>query len=89
MERLRLLTADQVGEVLLIEPATIRGWLRTGKLKGSKLPGGDWRIHEEDVTAILLPTKDHEDIGESSLISLLFSLRLAPRFGVDDIPDSL
>ena len=57
MERFRLLTVDQVGEVLINKPATIRGWLRTGKLKGIKLPGGDWRIREEDLEAILLPAR--------------------------------
>ncbi len=53
----RLLTVEGVSDRVLLGPPTIRGWLRTGKLKGIKLPGGDWRIREDDLEAILLPTK--------------------------------
>ena len=55
MDLSKLITVDQVAEVILMKPATIRCWLREGKLKGSKLPGGDWRIKEQDLAAILQP----------------------------------
>ncbi len=54
---LKLFTVEDISMGLGVEPPTIRNWLRTGKLKGIKLPGGDWRIREEDLQAILLPTK--------------------------------
>ena len=53
----RLLTVEGVSECVMQKQPTIRGWLRTGKLKGIKQPGGDWRIREEDLEAILLPTR--------------------------------
>jgi len=53
----KLLTVEGVSRRVLQKQPTIRGWLRTGKLKGIKLPGGDWRIREDDLEAILLPTK--------------------------------
>ena len=53
----KLLTVEGVSDRVLVGAPTVRGWLRTGKLKGIKLPGGDWRIHEEDLQAILLRTR--------------------------------
>ncbi len=42
-----LLTPEEAARLLKVNPATVRAWLREGKLKGVKLPGGFWRISEE------------------------------------------
>ncbi len=49
----RFLTVQQVAEQLLVEAKSVRRWLKIGKLKGYKLPGGDWRIRADDVEEIL------------------------------------
>ena len=42
----RLLTIEEVADVLGLSPKTIRDWLRTGRLPGAKL-GNVWRIRPE------------------------------------------
>ena len=49
----RLLTAVEVANQLQVLPMTVREWLRKGKLKGVRLPGGDWRVRPEDLDAML------------------------------------
>jgi excisionase family DNA binding protein len=44
-----LLTPEEAAKVLRVDPATVRVWLRQGKLKGSKLAGGHWRISEAEL----------------------------------------
>ena len=39
---------EEVGEQFNVKPATIRKWIREGKLKALKL-GGLWRITEEEL----------------------------------------
>lgn len=46
MDANRFLTPVQVAERLQMEPETVQGWLRTGRLKGVKI-GRYWRIREE------------------------------------------
>ncbi len=49
-----LLTPEEAAKVLKVDPATIRAWLRNGKLKGSKLAGGGhWRISESQLQEFL------------------------------------
>jgi excisionase family DNA binding protein len=48
-----LLTPEEAARLLKVDPATIRAWLRAGKLKGYKLAGGHWRISEEAITAFI------------------------------------
>lgn len=38
------LTPDQVAAALQVDVTTVHRWLKRGKLRGFKLPGGDWRI---------------------------------------------
>jgi len=65
----RLMTVQQAAKQLLVEDKSVRRWLKTGKLKGYKLPGGDWRIDIGDLESILhspdfkTPTKDERDLG--------------------------
>jgi excisionase family DNA binding protein len=51
------LTSDQVASRLLVGPHAVRHWLRTGRLRGVKLPGGDWRIRPKDVELMLRSAK--------------------------------
>ena len=44
------LTVRQVADVLSVRPATVRAWLRTGKLPGVRI-GRDWRIPSNVVQA--------------------------------------
>ena len=48
-----LLKVREVAESLRVWPDTVRQWLQQGKLRGVKLPGGDWRIRPEDLDDLL------------------------------------
>ena len=37
-----------------MEAKSVRRWLKAGKLKGYRLPGGDWRIDHDDLESMLL-----------------------------------
>lgn len=50
----RLLTPEEVAEILAVTPKSVREWLRQGKLKGVKA-GRLWRIRERDLEAFLDP----------------------------------
>jgi excisionase family DNA binding protein len=44
-----LLTIEQVAERLQVNTETVRRWLLSGKLKGTKIGGSLWRIQEVDL----------------------------------------
>jgi excisionase family DNA binding protein len=44
-----LLTAKEVAERLRVKVITVQRWLAAGKLRGSKLPSGEWRIPAVEV----------------------------------------
>ena len=48
----KLLTSEQVSEILQVHPFTVLKYLKSGKLKGIKL-GRVWRIRESDVERFL------------------------------------
>lgn len=48
----KIYTPEEIAERLQVQERTVYGWLRSGKLKGSKL-GRLWRIRESDVVAFL------------------------------------
>lgn len=48
----RILTPDQVAEMLQLHPFTILGYIKEGRLRAAKL-GRVYRIRESDVTAFL------------------------------------
>ena len=54
-----LLTVQQAAERLSVESKTVREWLKSGKLKGSKA-GRLWRIREEDIDSFLSPRKTYK-----------------------------
>lgn len=43
-----LKTVPEVSEILRVQPATVRSWLRSGELTGIKTPAG-WRISNDDI----------------------------------------
>ena len=59
----KIYTTEQVAELLAVHPDSIRAWLRTGELRGIKLPGGRrWRVLERDLQEFILKldTSNHE-----------------------------
>lgn len=48
MRREKFLTPEDVAEELSVSPLSVRHWLRTGRLKGSKI-SNLWRIKESDL----------------------------------------
>lgn len=51
------LTVDEVAQRLRYKPATIQGWLRTGRLHGTKV-GREWRIAAREVEALFRHSPD-------------------------------
>jgi len=47
------LTPDQVAERLQVDTESVRRWLRTRKLRGSRISPKAWRISEQDLAAFL------------------------------------
>jgi len=45
----KFLSPEKVAEILDVNPATVRAWLRDGTLKGHKIAGRVWRIKESDL----------------------------------------
>ncbi len=43
----RLLKPADVAEIVGVHRDTVMDWLRTGKLPGVKLPGGNWRVRAQ------------------------------------------
>jgi excisionase family DNA binding protein len=54
----KLLSPEDVAERLAVNPATVRSWLRSGKLKGVKLGKKIWRIDEREVRELLCREED-------------------------------
>jgi len=54
----KLLSPEDVAERLAVNPATVRSWLRSGKLKGVKLGEKIWRIDEGEVREMLCREED-------------------------------
>lgn len=47
-----LLTVPEAAARLRVDPATVRRWIASGLLPAVK-PGAHWRIHPDDVAALL------------------------------------
>lgn len=52
----RLLSPEEVAEVLSVTPKTIREWLRKGDMRGIKT-GKLWRIREQDLESFIKPAE--------------------------------
>ena len=62
MEGEQLLTVADVADRLRIDPETVRVWLRTGKLRGSRIGGkrAGWRVPASEVERVLRGTETTE-----------------------------
>ena len=47
------ITVTEAAKLLKVHVATIRNWLKSGKIKGKKLVGTQWRISLDDIKKIL------------------------------------
>lgn len=47
-----LYTVEEAASMLKVTALTVRRWLKSGELRGSKI-GGLWRIKESDIEAAL------------------------------------
>lgn len=55
----RLITPREVAATYKVKPGTVSGWARQGKVRGTRTPGGQWRVYAADVEALLsAPTPD-------------------------------
>jgi excisionase family DNA binding protein len=52
-----LLEVIEVAEILRYNPYTVREKLRTGEIKGVKLPRGRWRVKRADLEAYIGDSK--------------------------------
>jgi excisionase family DNA binding protein len=48
----KLLSPEEVAEILGVSPKMVRDWLRAGRIKGIKL-GRIWRVRESDLEAFI------------------------------------
>lgn len=63
------MTAAEVAAVFRVKVATVRRWLRTGKLRGTPLSGrAGWRIPRSEVRRLLAEWRD-DDAPESGSLS--------------------
>jgi excisionase family DNA binding protein len=53
-----LLRTEQVAKMLNVAPSTVRNWVRLGRLRSVKLPGGQYRIARRDVEKLLRDLQD-------------------------------
>ena len=67
----KLLTTETVAKVLLVKPDTLRGWLRTGKIKGVKVGNRLWRVRESELEAFLRESKGKSQISVGDLEAVL------------------
>jgi excisionase family DNA binding protein len=45
----RLLTPREVAVLFRVDAKTVARWAATGRIKGVRTPGGQWRFRESDV----------------------------------------
>ncbi|MBI1845603.1 MAG: response regulator [Candidatus Rokubacteria bacterium] len=48
----RYLTTGQVAEALQVSPVSVKKWIKQGKLRAARTPGGHFRIAAEDLRAL-------------------------------------
>ena len=46
---MELITVEETAQILKVKETTIRNWLRTGKLRGTKISEIAWRIDKTDL----------------------------------------
>lgn len=60
----RLLRAHEVACRERVGIATVRHWIRTGRLPAYRTPGGHYRIHEDDLVLLRRPGRDAAGAAE-------------------------
>ncbi len=53
-----LLTVPEIADRLRVRNETVRRYIKQGSLKAVSLPGGDYRVQEKDVEALLKSKTD-------------------------------
>lgn len=66
VRREKFLTPEDVAEELSVSPLSVRHWLRTGRLKGSKI-SNLWRIKESDLDKFIEQADKHTHKEEETL----------------------
>lgn len=62
------LTTSEVAEKLDISTATVRRWIRSGKLSAAAYPSGQFRVPASEVERIMTPVSAESPVdGEVSL----------------------
>lgn len=61
----KLYSVEEIAEMTSVTTRTIRNYLRSGILKGTKI-GGQWRFRQEDVTNMLNQENLLSDVRETS-----------------------
>lgn len=77
-----LLTSHQVGALLQVNPSSINNWVKDGRLKAFRTPGGHRRIRARDLVTFL---QNHE-MPVPAILADAFRRRL---LWVDDDPKTL
>ena len=72
----KLLTLEDVAVALLVKPDTLRGWLRTGKIKGVKV-GSLWRIWKSELEAFLRAGEEKWQVSERDFEAFLREVDLS------------
>lgn len=62
----KLLTLKEVAERLRVGRSTLYRWVREGRLKPHRLPGGRMRFYEEDVERLLQIEHPDQEVQEAS-----------------------
>lgn len=62
----RLMKPSEVAALTGFEPETVVGWARTGRIDATRTPGGQWRIRESAVTALLNTPAPQNENGPGS-----------------------
>lgn len=52
----RLLTTGEVAELFQVTVGAVHAWVREGRLKAIRTPGGQYRYYESQIQALLVPT---------------------------------
>lgn len=64
----RLMTADEVAELVRKKTVTVVRWARTGKVRAVKSPGGrGWLFHPDDVAELMAAPQD--EIGPAGAVN--------------------
>lgn len=54
---MRFLKTTEVAEILKVTPIAVAKWIREGKIKAVRLPGGQYRIPESELEKLIMCEK--------------------------------